>query len=175
MGKMEKSSGIIAIIALIIGLGVGGFIIYDNFIAIPPPTSPAETAENQWYDSSTSLWYMQASEAWGTISSISIDFNVSSGQNVYFSFMTQINFDDSSDPTSYVQIQFEVDGIMWSHPRIYVRRYNIASAHGLRMSASLQHYNTTMTSGTHNVTLIYRGDSTADSVRPCTLFVQTFN
>lgn len=168
---MGKGSSIIAVIALIIGLGVGGFIIYENFIA-SPPTSPAE---NQWYDSSTTVWYMQASEAWGTISTISIDFNVSSGQNVYFSFMAEINFDDSSNPNSYVQIHFEVDGIMWSQPLILVRRYNIASAHGLRMSASLQHYNTTMTSGTHNATLVYKGDSTADSVRPCSLFVQTFN
>ncbi len=168
---MGKGSSSIAVIALIIALGAGGFIIYDNFIA-DPPTSPAE---NQWYDSSTTVSYMQASEAWGTISGISIDFNVSSGQNVYFSFMAEINFDDSSNPTSYVQIQFEVDGIMWSQPRIFVRRYNTASAHGLRMSASLQHYNTSMTSGTHTVTLVYKGDSTADSVRPCSLFVQTFN
>ena len=168
---MAKGSSIIAVIALIIGLGVGGFIIYDNYIA-SPPTSPAE---NQWYDFSANVLYMQASEAWGNIASISIDFNVSSGQNVYFSFIVEINFDDSSNPTSYVQIQFEVDGIMWSQPRIFVRRYNIASAHGLRMSASLQHYNTTMTSGTHTVTLVYKGSSTADSVRPCSLFVQTFN
>lgn len=166
---MGKGNSIIAVIALIIGLGAGGFIIYDNFIA---PTSPEE---NQWYDFSTTVWYMQGGEAWGTIASISIDFDVSSGQNVYFLFIAEINFDDSSIPTSYVQIQFEVDGIMWSQPRIYVQRYNIASAHGLRMSVSLQHYNTTMTSGTHTVTLVYKGSSTADSVRPCSLFVQTFN
>ena len=171
MLSIGKGSSSIAVIALIIGLGVGGFIIYDNFIA-SPSTSPAE---NQWYDSSTTVLYMQASEAWGTISSISIDFDVSSGQNVYFSFIAEINFDDSSNPNSYVQIHFEVDGIMWPQPLILVRRYNIISAHGLRMSASLQHYNTTMTSGTHNVTLVYKGDSTADSVRPCSLFVQTFN
>ncbi len=168
MGKMEKSSGIIAIIALIIGLGAGGFIIYDTYIATPP-------TENQWYDPSTTVYYMQASNAWGYISSISIDFDVKSGQNVYFSFIVEINFDDSSNPTSDVEIRFEVDGIMWSQPRIYVQRYNIVSAHGLRMSASLQHYNTTMTLGIHTVTLVYRGSSTADSVRSGTLFVQTFN
>ncbi len=171
MAKLGKGSSIIAVIALIIGLGAGGFIIYDNYIASPP----IPPAENQWYDLSTTVFYMQAAEAWGSISSISIDFDISSGQNVYFSFIAEINFDDSSNPTSYVQIQFEVDGVMWSLPRIYVQRYNIASAHGLRMSVSLQHYNSTMTSGTHTVTLVYKGSSTADSVRSCTLFVQTFN
>lgn len=167
---MGKSSGIIAVIALIVGLGAGGFIIYDNFIAIPP-------AENQWYDLSTTLYYMQPGEAWGDVSSISIDFDVNSGQNVYFSYITEINFDDSSNPTSYVEIHFEVDDIMWFQPRIYVNRYNIpiASPHGLRMSASLQHYNTTMTPGSHTVTLVFKGDSTADSIRSGSLFVQTFN
>ncbi|MHA1986617.1 MAG: hypothetical protein ACW98D_08265 [Promethearchaeota archaeon] len=168
---MGKSSSVISVIALIIGLGAGGFIIYDNYVAIPP----ASPTENQWYDISTTVYYMLTSEAWGTISAISIDFTVSSGQNVYFSFMTEVNFDDSSDPSSYAQIQFRVDGIIWSQPRIYVRRYNIASPNGLRMSASLQIYNTTMPSGVHTVTLVYKGDSTTDSVRSCSLFVQTFN
>lgn len=166
---MGKGSSIIAVLALIVGLGAGGFILYDNYFVIPPPV------ENQWYDSTASVSYMPASEAWGTITSISIDFTIISGQSVYFSFNTEINFDDSSNPTSYVEIHFEVDGIMWAHPYIVVRRYNIASAHGLRMSASLQHFNTTMTSGTHTVTLVFRGLSTADSIRPCSLFVQTFN
>jgi len=166
-----KGSSVIAVIALIISLGAGGFVIYDNFIA-SPPVSPVE---NQWYDFTMSVFFMPASEAWGTISSISIDFNVSSGQKVYFLYIAEIDFHVNSNPTSYVEIHFEVDGIMWSQPLIYVNRENIASAHDLRMSVSLQHYNTTMTSGIHTVTLVYRGDSTFDSVRPCSLFVQTFN
>ena len=165
---MGKGSSIIAVIALIASLGAGGFILYDNYVAIPP-------AENQWYGLSTTVYFIEPLDAWNTISSISIDFNVISGQNVYFSFIVEINFDDSSNPDSYVQIRFEVDGIMWANPRIYVRRYNIVSAHGLRMSASVQHYNTTMTSGPHTVTLVFRGSSTADSVRSGSLFVQTFN
>ncbi|MFX1307719.1 MAG: hypothetical protein ACFFDG_12985, partial [Promethearchaeota archaeon] len=60
---MGKGSSIIAVIALIIGLGAVSFIIYDNFIA----SSPVSPAENQWYDSSTTVLYMPASEAWGTI------------------------------------------------------------------------------------------------------------
>lgn len=166
---MEKSSGFIAIIALIFSIGAGSFIIYDNYIVSPPP------AENEWYDSSPGVLYMPGSEAWGTITGISIDFVVSSGQNVYFSFIAEILFDDSSNPDSYVEIQFTVEGTRWTQPRIYVQRYNIASPHGLRMSVSLQHYNTTMPSGTHTVTLAYKGDSTSDSIRPCSLFVQTFN
>ncbi|MFW9878419.1 MAG: hypothetical protein ACFFG0_35505 [Candidatus Thorarchaeota archaeon] len=171
MAKMGKGSSIIAVITLIIGLGVTGFIIYDNYIA-SAPTSPAE---NQWYENSVIVYYVQASEVWGTISAISIDFDVSAGQNVYFLFSGEINFDDSSNPNSYIEIQFEVDDIRRSQPSIYVRRYNIVSAHGLRISVSLQNYNATMTSGTHTITLVYRGDSTADSVRSCSLFVQTFN
>ncbi|MFX0048450.1 MAG: hypothetical protein ACFE8G_09835 [Candidatus Hermodarchaeota archaeon] len=35
---MGKGSSILAIIAIVIGLGVGTFVIYDNFIPIPPTT-----------------------------------------------------------------------------------------------------------------------------------------
>jgi len=168
---MGKSNAVLATLALIIGLGAAGFIVYDNFIAIPP--SPPK--ENQWYDSHPSSWYMAGSEAWSTMANIYIDFNVSTGQNVYFSLISVINFDDSSDPTSYVEIHFVVDGIRWTQPRIYVWRYSIDEPNGLRMSASLQHYNTTMIAGNHNVTLAYRGDSTSDFILDSSLFVQTFN
>lgn len=168
---MGKGSSIIAVIALIIGLGAGGFIIYDNYF-VTPPIIPKE---NQYYDYSISVLYMPSSEAWGFISPINIDFEVHSGQKVYFSFIAEVNFDDSSNPNSYIRIGFYVDGIRWSFPEVYVRRYNIDDANGLRMSVSLQHYNTTISSGFHNVTLTYQGDSTADSIRSCTLFIQTFN
>lgn len=168
---MGKGSSIIAIIALVIGLGVGTFVVYDNFIAIPPTTAD----ENQWFDFYSSSLYVPGGEAWGTLTAITIDFNVSLGQTVHFLFIGQVNFDDSSTPGSYVEIIFSLDGNILSFPRIYVRRYNLDSSEGYRMSVSLQHYNNTMTPGDHTIEMLYRGDSTADSIREFSLFVQTFN
>ena len=171
---MGKGSSILAIIALFIGLGVGTFVIYDNFIAIPP-TTPDTPPENQWYAFYASPYLIPASESWGSLSTITIDFNVSSGQTVHFLFIGQVNFDDSSTPSSYVEIIFCLDGNSLYYTRIDVRRYNLDSSEGYRMSVSLQHYNNTMTSGAHTIEVLYRGDSTADSVREFSLFVQTFN
>ena len=169
---MGNRSGIIlGLVAVLISAGVGGYVLYDNFIAIPPTTPP----ENQWYDFYTGSYYVQASEAWNTLSTITIDFSVSSGQTVHFLFIGQVNFDDSSTPSSYVEIKFSLDGIMVNYPRLYVRRYNTVTPGGLCMSVSLQHYNTTMTSGAHTIEILYRGDSTADTVKEFSLFVQTFN
>jgi len=171
---LGKGSNILAIIAIVIGLGVGTFVIYDNFIAIPPTTA-VTPPENQWYDFSASSSYVAGSGIWTTLSAITIDFNVSSGQTVHFLFIGQVNFDDSSTPASYVEIAFSLDGNSLNYPRIYVRRYNLDSTEGYRMSVSLQHYNSTMTPGDHTIEVLYRGDSTADSVLETSLFVQTFN
>ena len=168
---MGKGSSILATIALIIGLGVGTFVIYDNFFVVSPDIPP----ENQWYDFHSGSYLVPASESWGTLSVISIDFDVSSGQAVHFLFIGQINFDDSSTLGSYVEVRFKIDGIIFFFPRIYVMRYNTVTPGGLRMSVSLQHYNTTMTSGTHSIEVVFKGDSTSDSIKEFSLFVQTFN
>ena len=167
---MGKGSSILAIIALIFGLGATGYILYENFIAIPDSPTP----ENEWFDSTSSSWYMASSEAWSIMLAVNIDFSVHAGQNVYHSLICGINFDDSSDPSSYIEIRLLVDGYITS-PWIYVRRYNIVSPNGLSISASLQHYNSTMLPGNHNVTVIYKGDSTADYIAYCSLFTQTYN
>ena len=166
---MGKGSGIIlGIIALLISAGVGGYVLYDNFIAVP-------STGNQWYDYSSIVEHMASGAAWDTSNSISIDFTVVSGQTVYFSYVGQVLLDDSSGD-SYVEIKFSVDGIIWYSPSVRVWRYNTVTPGGIRLSVALQHYNTTMSSGSHTVTLAFRGDSTADALAfSQSLFVQTFN
>ncbi len=166
---MGKSSSILATIALVIGLGAGSFVIYDNFILIPPPP------ENKWYDTADSVYYVLSNNAWNTLPDIKIDFDVSSGQSVHFLLIGEINFDASSTPSSYVEVRLKVNGIIWYSSIIFVRRDYTVTPGGLRMSVSLQHYNTTMTSGKHSIAIVFRGDSTADSIMDFSLFVQTFN
>lgn len=165
---MGSRSGIVlGLIAVMISAGVGGYILYNNFFDVPPST-------DQWYDSFAGSYLIPAGETWGALSAVTIDFNVNPGQAVHFLFVGQINFDDSST-ASYVEIKFRVDGHRLYYPRIFVRRYNEVSPGGLRMSVSLQLYNTTISSGPHSITLAFRGDSTTDSVQDCSLFVQTYN
>ena len=167
---MGKGSSILATIALVVGLGVGGFVMYDNFFVTPSVIPP----ENQWYKSYGFTYLVPSSVIWSTLSPITINFNVSSGQAVYFLFIGQINFDDDSTD-SYVEVKFKIDGIILNLPRIYVERFLGVDPGGLRMSVSLQHYNTTMTSGTHSVAIVFTGNDISDSIMEFSLFVQTFN
>ena len=163
---MGKGSTILATIAVVIGLGVGGYVLYNNFFAVQP---------NQWYKSGSFVEYMSPGTAWDTSSFFSIDFTVGSGETVYFSYVGHVLLDDSSGD-SFVDISFSVDGIRWYYPYERVQRYNTGSPGGIQLSVVLQHYNTTMPSGNHTVNIAFRGDSTTDALYMSqSLFVQTFN
>ena len=157
MKLLGKGSNILAIIAIVIGLGVGSYLVYDNFIAIPQLTDELPP-ENQWYDYISGTNFVPASQAWGTLSSVTLNFNTSSGQSIHFLFVGQVNFDDSSTPSSYVEIVFRIDAGIVYNPRIYVRRYNLDSSESYRMSVSLQHYRYTITPGNHTIEVLYRGN-----------------
>ena len=118
---------------------------------------------------------MPPGEALGALIGIGIDFEVKSGQEVYFSFITEIIFDSSSDPASSIDIYFEIDGIKWTKPNIRVSRFNITSSSGFCMTDSLQHYNNNMTDGLHYATMLFKGSSTADAIWHSSLFIRTFN
>ena len=167
---MGNRSGIfLGIIALIISAGVGGYVLYDNFIAVPPSTG------NQWYDYSSNVEYMSPGAAWDTSNYLSIDFTIGLGETVYFSYVGHVLLDDSSGD-SYVESRFSVDGTRVYYPYVRVWRYNTVTPGGIRLSVALQHYNTTMPSGSHTVTIAFKGDSTADSLYFAqSLFVQTYN
>jgi len=169
---MGKSSGTaIAVIALFISIGFGGYFVYDKFFAATT-TSNIPTS-NQYYKEAMFI-YIPSGEAWSTGNSLSIEFNISEGESVYFSFEGLVNLDDSSIPNTYVEFRFKVDEIIWGYPRRSVRRYNAVSPGGSRISVSMQHYNSTMLPGTHTITVVCRGDHTTDSLRERSLFVQTF-
>jgi hypothetical protein len=166
MKKWEK-----VLLLLMISIGVGGYVLYDNFIVV----SPTASTGNQWYDSCITVENMPSGEAWDTHTHLSIDFTVGLGETVYFSYVGNALLDDSS-VNSYVEIKFSVDGIIWYYPSVKVQRYNTVAPGGIRLSVALQHYNTTMPSGNHTVTIAFRGDSTADALYLSqSLFVQTFN
>lgn len=173
---MGKGSGTgIAVIALIISLGFGGYFLIDKFFLAPGLTTTSIPSTNQYFKERSMYEYIPPSEEWTSGSYLLIEFILTEGQSVYFSFEGLVLFDDSSDPNTYIEVRFKVDDIIWNYPRRRLWRYNVVSPWGLKFSVSMQHYNTSMTSGTHNVTVVCKGDHTADYISDRSLFVQTFN
>lgn len=189
---MGKSGGTaLAVIALIVSIGVGGYFVYDRFIITPSTTSPSgptqedldaleeriidleNNTSNQYYKTG-SYFIIPSGEAWSTGNSLSIEFTISEGESVYFSYEGTVILDDSSVPNTYVEFRFKVDGVIWTYPQRRARRYNAVSPGGTQLSVSMQHYNSTMSAGNHTVTVVCRGDHTTDSLRERSLFVQTF-
>ena len=172
---MGKGSGTaIAVIALLISVGLGGFIVYDKFIMAPKITTEDTPTTNQYFKEGPAI-YIPSGEAWTSGSYLLIEFNLTEGQSVYYSFEGLVLFDDSSVPETYIELHFKVDGIIWDYPRRYIWRYSAVTPGGLKFSVSMQHYNTSMTSGTHNVTVVCKGSHTVDLLSDRSLFVQTFN
>jgi len=171
---MGKGSGTaIGIIALIISLGFGGYFIFDKFFAASGLTTTSIPSTNQYYKEGSSV-YIPGSEAWCSDTYLNIEFNLTEGETVYFSFEGLALFDDSSIPDAYIEFRFKVDGIIWNYPRRRVWRYSVVSAFGIRFSVAMQHYNSTMSAGTHTVAVLFKGDHTVDQVSYSSLFVLTF-
>lgn len=166
----ETSLKAISAIALIIGAVTFSWFAYDQLFV------PETSSSRQYYG--TDLYasrYIPAS-GYHANNILKLEFTVYTGEKVYFSYVSTLTIDDSSAPDTSVTFRFEVDGIMLSYPFCYISRYNDdgGAPDGRYVSVALQHYNTTIPAGTHEVTVVFQGDSTADSVKRQTLFVQVF-
>ena len=171
---MGKSSGtVIAIVALCISLGLGGYIVYDKFIATPGTTIPIVPTSNQYFETNYDFIYAPIAALWVKMPDLFIEFNITQGQSVYFFYLGQAHLVAAAGDT-YLQFRFIFDGIVSITPFCRIDRYSTVNPGGLVVHASLQHYNSTMIPGTHNVTVQYRAGDTADYIHPQNLFVQTF-
>ena len=171
---MGKGSGkAIAVIALCISLGLGGYIVYDKLIVSTGDTTPITPTSNHYFKAYYGYHYVLISNFWLTVQELYIEFNTTQGESVYFSYLGQAHLADVADDT-YLEFRFEIDGIRMNTPTCRIERYNTMNPGGLRVDASLQHYNSTMTPGIHNVTVVFRGGDPTDYISPQSLFVQMF-
>ena len=172
---MGKGSGkAIAVIALCISLGLGGYIVYDKLIISTGDTTPITTTSNQYFKAYYGDSYVLVGFGfWLTVQDLFIEFNITQGESVYFSYLGQAHLAGVASDT-YLEFRFQIDDIRMDAPTCRIERYGATDPGELRVDASLQHYNSTMTPGTHNVTIAYRGRDTSNYISPQSLFVQTF-
>jgi len=172
--KMGKDSGkAIAIVALCISLGLGGYIVYDKLLVSPETTNQIAPTSNQYFETNYDFIYPSIPGLWLKMPDLFIEFSIIQGESVYFFYLGQVHLVVAAGDT-YFEFRFIIDDIVSITPFCRIDRYSTVNPGGLVVHASLQHYNSTMLPGTHNVTVQYRAGDTADYIHPQNLFVQTF-
>lgn len=69
---------------------------------------------------------------------------------------------------------FSLDGRRLNFPHIEAQDYCDGSTY-LRLPASLQYFNSTLSPGTHNITIVLYGNYNINGVVDSTLFLQTYS
>jgi len=171
---MGKGSGtVIALIALFISLGLGGYIVYDKVIASPETNNPITPTSNQYFKTNYGYTYVPTVDTWFTIPELFIEFNITQGESVCFFYLGQTHLVEAAGDT-YLEFRLVINGIRMNNPKCRIGRYSTVTPGGLVVDASLQHFNSTMIPGTHNVTIAFRGGYTTNYIYPQSLLVQTF-
>ena len=171
---MVKQSGSgLAILALIVGIGSIGFGGYNFYVQT---TQTVEEIGDTWYKSEPIFFTCTPAYSYMTFSDLTIQFNIRSGESAYFSYNGWI-FMRLTSPTTGVtslDVYFSLDGRRLDSPHIRAQDYYDGSTF-LRLPASLQYFNSSLSPGVHNITIVLYGNYNLNGVIESTLFVQTYS
>ena len=169
----QNRGSILGILALIIGIGALGIGGYNLFVQT---TQTGQRIGNTWYKSVEGLFSCSPAYTYTTFSDLTIQFSIKSGESAYFSYNGYIFMrltSPTTGPTS-LEVYFSLDGQRLDFPHIEAQDYYDGSTY-LRLPASLQYYNSTLTAGAHNITIVLYGNYNINGVMDSTLFVQTYS
>ena len=175
----KRGSGL-AILALLVGIvaiGIGGYNFYvQTTQTVEEPTQTVEEIGNTWYKSEPDYFRCSIANTYKTFSDLTVQFNISSGESAYFSYNGWI-FMRLNSPTQgliYLRVYFSLDGQRLESPHIRAQDYYDGSTY-IHLPASLQHFNSSLSPGVHNITIVLYGNFEFNGVRESTLFVQTYS
>ena len=166
---MAKSSGL-AVLALLVAIGALGLGVYQIFFAVTP-ADEGSGIKKTWYKFNYGVKNTNPISTQIIIDTLTIDFTVKSGENVYFLFNTQASVDAGSN--SYIQLNFVLDGVLLSgpaHPWWTIR----TMGDRIDVPISLQISLDTVAAGDHNVTIAIFGSDIDNEIFSSTLLVQTY-
>ncbi|MFX1391734.1 MAG: hypothetical protein ACFE9Z_16850 [Promethearchaeota archaeon] len=171
----KKNGSALAILALIIGIGaigIGGYNIY-----YVQTNEPSETIGNTWYRANSTYYPTDPTGNYIPISGLTIEFNIISGQSAYFLYNGIVSLRLPGEGFAWVEVYFSLDGSRITSPftevLIHYDAYMIGSPY--RDSVSLQYSDSALGPGTHEITIIIRGNSNLNAITESTLFVQTYS
>ena len=170
---VQKRGSGLAILALIVGIvaiGLGGYNFYVQ------TTQTVEEIGNTWYKSEPDFFTCTIANTYTTFSDLTIQFNINAGESAYFSYNGWIFMRLNSPDTGlvYLRVYFSLDGQRLESPHIRAQDY-YDGIHYLNRPASLQYFNSSLSPGVHNITIVLYGNYEFNGVRESTLFVQTYS
>ncbi|MHA1131043.1 MAG: hypothetical protein ACTSQI_00915 [Candidatus Helarchaeota archaeon] len=163
---------ILTIISLIIGASGLGFAIYAIFSTSTPLSSGGIT--NSWYDYYETPTYTSPTGTYIDVSNIFIEFEVSSGESIYFLMSAVVLLRNNDFNVGIVRVWFSIDGERLTQPYSHVECLINNTGSDLHyFPITLQFFNTTFPAGPHNVSLIISGNYILNALEQVTLLVQT--
>lgn len=168
MGNGRPAVPILAIILAISSLTLGAF----TFISVSRiETQVTNLLErNSWYRFNGTNFNTNPVYSYLTFEGLIIEFEVGTGESVYFSFTCRAHIEAVLTAWSYISVFFSVDGFMATSPNAQVGMYN--GAFTIHEMIYLQDVRYNLMLGTHNVTVVIYGFSTANYILESSLFVQ---
>lgn len=169
---VKKGGSALAILALIIGIGaigIGGYNIYVQ------TTEKEDEIGNVWFKLNSTYFPTDPTGTYLTFSGLTIQFNIISGQSAYFRYTGRSSLRLPGPGVTWIEVYFSLDGRRIDPPHIEKSVYYDLGMVGapVRDALSLQYFNSTLTPGTHEITIVIRGNSDLNAILESTLFVQT--
>lgn len=164
-----KGLSILALLIAISGLGLGIYTFVFPPIQVQVPDTNFEIQET-WFNSYSTDVYTNPVATFIVIDPLRINFTVNPGESVYFLYIGLAAVFGAG--LSLIQINFELDGTILTHPLgpQLIFASNSADQYG---SVALQ-TTKTLSPGLHNVTISVWGTNSSNGVTQNNLLVQTF-
>ena len=167
---MGKGGSILGLIGILLGAGgLGfGFIAWNNQNTMQASLA----AQDIWYQYDGDSFTMNPIDTLLQIPNMSIVFDLATIASIHILFVCRAVI--SPIPTDYsgISFYFSVDGIWLTEPRVDVGSYEGNSTSDY-FSVALQHFIPSFSSGTHNITVMVYSESNPNSVRYCSLTIQS--
>lgn len=169
MGKGGTVLGIIGLILAAGGLGLGS-LAWVSLSRVESQVA-SFSAHTSWYKYNETAFNCDPASTYLTFSGLMIEFELGPGESVYFSFNARAHTEDIPSSWSRIFAYFRVDGITQLDPSAEVGCY--WGDYGiLDFMLNLQDVRDDLSPGTHSVTIVIWGESTANYIHKSTLFVQ---
>ncbi|MFW9970845.1 MAG: hypothetical protein ACFFDF_11665 [Candidatus Odinarchaeota archaeon] len=171
MGKGSTTLGIIALILATGGLGLGS-LAWISVSRIDMQIADF-SEQSTWYKFNGTSFNSDPIYTYLIFSGLTIQFELGPDESVYVSFTSRAHIEAVVSAWSRIFVYFRVDGILQTDPVAEVGMYD--GAFTINYMLHLQTVITDLSVGSHNVTAVIYGESTANYIWKSTLYVQKFS